>query len=196
MSGKYRWLGHRRGEIKSGHRKSLKLINCFYVEVSSPGNGREREREKERGSGKEGRSKANREGGREESRKTGREWGKENVKQINGEGRWKERRYTYWGCKTPADIFCLILWGKVLLWSMLMYKEQNSEKFKFSMVTGLTQIPKLLPICCWLFPSFPRVVYSRAPAGSRHQECLALWILCCMSDTVLDVLKRCLISSL
>lgn len=47
MSGKYRWLGHRRGEIKSGHRKSLKLINCFYMEVSSPGNGRERERERE-----------------------------------------------------------------------------------------------------------------------------------------------------
>lgn len=43
MSGKYRWLGHRRGEIKSRHRKSLKLINCFYTEVSSPGNGRERE---------------------------------------------------------------------------------------------------------------------------------------------------------
>lgn len=35
--------------MESGHRKSLKLINCFYMEVSSPGDGRQRAREWEGG---------------------------------------------------------------------------------------------------------------------------------------------------
>lgn len=72
MSGKYRWLGHRTGEIKSRHQKSLKLINCFHTEVSSPGHGRERD-----GVGRRdvGRTTVKEEGKRTE-RKTGRGEGK------------------------------------------------------------------------------------------------------------------------
>lgn len=77
------------------------------MEVSSPGNEREKAREGGTWGGQQGRRKAREQKERQEGREVG--GGERKEKQINWEERQEGRRYPYQGCKAPAYIVYLIL---------------------------------------------------------------------------------------